>query len=312
MNFTPMNVKKMMAIVFLCILGLTSTAIGSSLDKAKMLRRYGLVSEAKKELIEVIFSRSNAKDKAEAYYTLGTMAFEDNDISVALETWTQLVADFPNSDHAKLVKDRINQLSEIVGETSHTVVENAIAQSYLRHAKFWSEEEMRKKFTIESSLISNVKVAVSWYDKVIQEFPNTEASRQAYEDKMKLLISKIQILIDDKADQLKEYTYESVREIVKNQFQADFNQYMPLLLDTFSAFERDYPEASYLQTVRFQIAQIYLFQSDLDQSRLWFNQVIEQSGANSTFYRDLAERRLETLEAFDVLYRSILGEKVKK
>ncbi len=289
MDFIPMTFKKVIVIVTLCIFGITSTAIGSSLDKAKMFRQHGLVSEAKKELIEIIFSRQNAKIKAEAYYILGTMAFEENGISAALETWTQLVADFPNSDQAKLVKDRINQLSEIVGETSRTVVENAVAQSYMRHAKFWSEEEMHKKFTIESSLISNVDVAVTWYDRVIQEFPNTEASQQAYEDKMKTLISKIQILIDDKADQLKEYTYESVRKIVKDQFQKDFSQYMPLLLNTFSAFEKDYPEVSYLQTVRFQIAQIYLFQSDLDQSRLWLNRVIEQSGENNTFYRDLAK-----------------------
>ena len=312
MNFTLTNLQKMIAIVVLWVVVFTTAAIGSPLDKAKLLRLHGLAPEAKKELIDIIYSKQKASAKAEAYYILGSMAFEQNQISAALETWTQLVTDFPNSDQAKLVKDRINQLSEIIGETSRTVVENAVAQSYLRHAKFWSEDEMRKKFTIESSLISNVSVAVSWYDKVIAEFPNTEASRQAYEDKMKTLIGKIQILIDKKADELKEYKYESVRAIVKEQFANEFNRYMPKLLETFSAYERDYPEMAYLQTVRFQIGQIYLFQSDLDQSRLWLNRVIEHSGETNTFYRDLAERRLETLEAFDVLYRSVLGEKVKK
>ena len=140
----------MMAIVALCVLVLTSTAIGSSLEKAKMLRRHGLIPEAKKELIEVIFSKQNPKDKAEAYYTLGSVAFQEKDISAALETWSQLVADFPESDQAKLVKDRINQLSEIVDEESRAVVDNAVAQSYLRHADFWSKrseaQEVHNRF----------------------------------------------------------------------------------------------------------------------------------------------------------------------
>ena len=171
-----MNFKEMIAAILLCLLLFTSPAISASLDKAKMLRRHRLVSEAKKELIEVIFNKQNAKIKAEAYYILGTVAFEEDDISAALETWTQLVADFPDSDQANLVKDKINQLSEVVGETSRTVVENAIAQSYFRNAEFWSETEKLKKFTIEGSWISNVEASVSWYDRVIQEFPKTEAA----------------------------------------------------------------------------------------------------------------------------------------
>ena len=105
----------MIASITLCLLLFTSYAIGASLDKAEMFRRHGLVLEAKKELIEVIFSEQNTKDKAEACYILGTMAFKKNNISAALETWTQLVNDFPESDQAKLVTDRIEQLSEIVG-----------------------------------------------------------------------------------------------------------------------------------------------------------------------------------------------------
>ena len=278
----------MIAAIPLCLLLFTSPAISASLDKAKMLRRHRLVSDAKKELIEVIFNKQNDKNKAEAYYILGTVAFEEDDISAALETWTQLVTDFPESDQANLVKDKINQLTESVGETSRTVVENAIAQSYLRHAEFWSEKEKRKKFTIDSSFISEVEVAVSWYDKVIQEFPNTEASRHAYEGKVLTLIGKIQTLIDEKTDELKELktpVFESTREYVKNHFQEAFNLYMPQLLDTFSAFERNFAEALYLQKFRYQIAQIYLYQSNLDQSRHWLNQIIEQSGENNTFYR---------------------------
>lgn len=274
-----------------CVLGLTSTAIGSSLDKAKMFREHGLVSEAKKELIEVIFSKQNAKDRAEAYYVLGTMAFEQNDIAVALKTWSQLVADLPESDQAKLVKDKIKQLSEVVGEKSRAVVENAVAQSYLRHADFWSEEERDRKFIIDSSYISNVDVAVSWYDKVIQEFPKTEASRLAYEEKMLTLTGKIRTAINDIVDTIRAYG----RKKAQQKFRESFDAYMPQLLSTFSAFEKDHPKAAPLQAFRYQIAQIYwLVEGNSTLTQKWLNLIIEQAGENDTFYRDLAERRLQS------------------
>ena len=76
------------------VIMLVGIAEGASLDKAKMFHLHGLTIDAKKELIEVIFSEQSAKHKAEAYYMLGTLAFKQNDISAALETWTQLIGDF--------------------------------------------------------------------------------------------------------------------------------------------------------------------------------------------------------------------------
>ncbi len=287
MNFTPINIRKMMAIVALCVLVLTSTAIGSSLEKAKMLRRHGLFPEAKKELIEVIFSKQNPKDKAEAYYTLGSVAFQEKDISAALETWSQLVADFPESDQAKLVKDRINQLSEIVDEESRAVVDNAVAQSYLRHDDFWSKEVRRKKFIIDSSNISRIEVGISWYDKVIQEFPKTKASRIAYEEKMQTLIGRIYRLI--------EVMQAYIRADVPSKLYDDVNTSKQQLLTTFSAFEKNHPDATSLQAFRHQIAQIYgKTEKDLTLPDKWLNRIIEQAGENYTFYRDLAERRLQS------------------
>lgn len=295
-----MNFNKTIVIATLCILGLASSAVGSSLDKAKMLRQHGLVSEAKKELIEVIFSKQNAKNKAEAYYILGTVAFEQDDISVALDTWNQLVIEFPKSDKAQLVKDRINQLSEIVGETSRTVVENAIAQSYLRHGAFWSEEKRDRKFIIDSSYISSVNVAVSWYDKVIQEFPKTEASRLAYEEKMLTFTGTMRALLKEKMNELDRYrewrTFDSIKARIEKELEDGFNKYMPQLVETFSMFEKDHPDASSLQAFRYQIAQRYWINRDLERTQMWLNLIIEKSGEQHTFYRDLAERRLSNLK----------------
>ena len=246
-----------------------------------MLHQHGLVSEAKRELIEVIFSRQNAKTKAEAYYVLGTVAFEENDISVALETWTQLIKYFPESNQAKLVAEKINQLSEIVGETSRTTVENAIAKSYFRNADFWSKGKKSEIFIIDGSWILSVEAAMYWYDKIIQEFPKTKVSRLAYEDKMRTLIGR----------------KEPGRYGFAYGIEKDFDLYMGHLLNTFSDFETDHPQAaSSLQAFRYQIAQAFWKKRRWDNAQHWLNQIIEHSGEDTTFYRDLAERRLKSLE----------------
>ena len=70
--------RRSLLIVLGLLIVVIRTAVGASLDKAKMLQLHGLTLEAKKELIEVIFSRQNAKNKAKAYYILGNIAFEED------------------------------------------------------------------------------------------------------------------------------------------------------------------------------------------------------------------------------------------
>lgn len=288
-----MNFKQIITSTTLCTLLLTMPAIGASLEKAEMFLLHNLNSEAKKELIEVIFSNQNAINKAEAYYVLGTMAFDEDNISAASETWDQLIEDFPDSGQAKLVKGRINELSEIVGEASHTNVENAIARSYLRNADFWSENK-REAFNIDGGWIPRVDAAVSWYDKVIQEFPKTKASQIAYEDKMRTLIEKVKTLIEETLSDVPDVlSSRYAMAKLKKDFQRDFNQYMPQLVETFYAFEIYHSEASSLQAFRYQIAQIYwMQQGNSALTQKWLNLIIEQAGENDTFYRDLAKRRL--------------------
>ena len=279
---------------------LVGIAEGASLDKARMLHLHGLTIDAKKELIEVIFSKEKATHKAEAYYMLGTLAFEQNDISAALETWTQLIGDFPNSDQAKLVKDRIKLLSESIGEASRNPLENIVAQSYLRNAEFWSEGKSKRFVITPPSGLLKMEVAISWYDRVIQEFPQTTASRIAYEGKMLILIGWVGWENIGSSDDV------AVA-------QTNFEHYMPQLVETFSVFERDYPEASTLQAFRFQIVQQYYHTAMLtkalgwyslgldktdhyrNQAREWLNLVIEKAGEQYTFYRDIAECYLRYL-----------------
>ena len=103
----------------------------ASVEKATMLNQHGLSQEAKSELIDVIFSKSSDTDKAKAYYLLGSIAFNENNVSVALNSWRNLVDTYPSSSEVTSVKNRISELAEIVGESTKESIENAISLSYL-------------------------------------------------------------------------------------------------------------------------------------------------------------------------------------
>lgn len=251
----------------------------ASLDKAALLRRHGLAAHAKLELIEVIFSDAGDAAKAEAHYVLGSIAFEENSVTAALETWVELLQRYPDSKQAGLVEDRVQELAEIAGETSKSTLDNVVAQSYLRHADFWSERK-EEILRIDSSWIPNVEAAAKWYDRVIAEFPRSPASRRAYEGKLRAILGW-----KDPGQ------YGEAHGV-----QGNFARYIPQLEATFAAFERDHPDAGTLQAFRYQIAQAYWAKKHWVKAREWLGIIIAKSGDGDSFYRDLAERRLAKLE----------------
>ena len=130
---------------------------GASIEKAKMLNTHGLRNEAKKELIDVIFGKSVAEDKAEAYFILGNIAFTEKNISAAIETWTTLLEKYPNSSHVHFIKDKIQQLSEHIEGTIDETSDNITARYYFKNAEFWSKDRS-KIFRIDNSWIPKRRI----------------------------------------------------------------------------------------------------------------------------------------------------------
>ncbi|MGB0937983.1 MAG: tetratricopeptide repeat protein [Colwellia sp.] len=256
-----------------------TSSYAASLEKAKTLSEHGLKDQAKIELIDIIFSKTSDSNKAKAYYELGRVSFENNQVTQALKTWTQLSLKYPSSNEAKLVKSKIEQLSEIVGESAKESVDNAIAASYLKHADFWSSDK-DSRFTIDSSWIPKVETANKWYDKTITEFPNSKAARIAYEEKIRTLLG----------------WKERGQYGSKFGVEKDFATYMPQVLKAFKELETQFPKASTLQAFRYQIAQAYWNKKDWENTRLWLNTIITKAGDTDSFYKDTAQRRLQKVE----------------
>jgi tetratricopeptide (TPR) repeat protein len=251
----------------------------ASIDKAQTYSQFGLIEDAKHELIEVLYEKSSAENKAEALYLLGSIAFDESNIAVALKTWTDLVKNYPSSQQPSQVIERIDVLQSIAGSTSKEKLENAVAQAYLKNADFWSDDRSNV-FTIDASWIPKVEASLHWYDKVISEFPNTTAAKVAYQDKLKTLIG----------------WKESGKYGSSYGVRKDFAQYMPMLLETFDSFKQEFPEASTLQAFRYQIAQVYWSQKDWVNTRKWLNEIISTAGDKDSFYSETAKLRLKKIE----------------
>jgi tetratricopeptide (TPR) repeat protein len=262
----------------LTVLG-TVTLLGQSIERAALYRQHGLLEDAKRDYIQVISNGSPQEQKAEALYSLGLIAFDQNRISVALSSWTQLVKEFPGTQQAKEVQDRLKDLSQIIGEQQKETVDNAVAQSYLRHGDFWSRGK-DQIFTIDSSWIPNLDAAVKWYDKTIQEFPKSPAARIAYEEKMRAILG----------------WKEPGQYGDSHGIRANSSKYIPILVDTFQAYQTDFPESGSLQPFRYQIAQAYWSSKDWDNTRKWLQEIVAQGKGTDSFYVDLANRRLEKVE----------------
>ena len=258
-------------------------ARADDLSKAEQYRNFGLIDKAKELYIEIAFNDegsvfgSNEK-RPIALYSLGSIAFDENRVGLALEVWSLLVSDHPDSDEAEEVADRLAGLAQISGESVQESLENAVAASYLKHGDFWSSDRNRR-FTIDSSWIKKVEAANYWFDRVIAEFPASAAARVAFESKMQTLLG------------WKERGQYGSSYGVKDSFAT----YMPQLLETFASYEAQFPDSGKLQAFRYQIAQAYWSQKNWEKTREWLNAIIS-SGDGDSFYTETAKLRLQKIE----------------
>ena len=255
----------------------------SKIQKAEMLYDQGMVSEAKQELVDVIFGDFHDQEKAEAYFLLGNIAFTEERLSTALETWNVLINKYPDSQQAVLIKDKATELAEIVGETTEKMITNAVAKSYMRSGDFWSTFE-DDKFNIDTSWIPRLEAGMHWYDKVITEFPQSQAAELAYTRKLKVFLGQMYKLGPPNRTEI-----GSIEIIKKKRWDNFFSK----VLETFSSLKADFPEAESLQAFRFQIGQAYWMTGEQEKAEEWLNLVISVAGDSDTFYKDLAERRLK-------------------
>lgn len=258
----------------------TPIAFGQSVELANDYYQHGLNDKAKDILITTLHSPSSLPaNKAKSLYLLGQISFDEGRITVAITDWQTLAKTYPQTPEGKEISARLAQLNEIVTKISDTKVTSIIAGAYLSNGDFWSKGD--KTLIIDSSYLSEVELATAWYDRVIEEFPGSDAAERAYEKKIFALLG----WVDPDGVQHGLRIYGGGEQ-----------KYFPIVLDTFASFESAFPEDSLLQAFRYQIAQAYWRNKDWTNTRLWLQKIIDKGNGQRTFYTEAAKARLQKVE----------------
>lgn len=253
-------------------------AISQALDRANLFRTHGLLNEAKKEYIEAVTNDDfYDEDKAAALTALGEIAFSENKVALAVSTWSELIEKYPESSQAEQIKARLSQLSDVVKSVEDQSVNNVVAQAYISNGDWWSKNK-EEITTIDASWIPSDQVAIGWFDKVLSEFPKTEAARVAY-------LKKFQVVLGwtDPGEYGETYG-------VKRTGKVDD------LVAVFNAFSSQFPNDENLQRLRYTIAQEYWSGRNFTATKEWLDKIIQADGAAGGFYADLAQWRLKKVE----------------
>ena len=276
-----MNMKRpALACILLCF-GLSMLPLNAqSVELARDYYQHGLNDRAKDILIGMLHNQATIPAvKAKALYMLGQISFDEGRVKVALTDWQALAKEFPQSPESKEITARLAQLNEMVAKASDAGISSAVARSYISNGDFWVSSNDRK-FSIDSSWLPMIELANEWYDRVIKEFPGSDAAEIAYERKLFALIGWRELGRDGDAYGLKN----------------NFQKYMPLVLSSFDDFEKAFPNSSALQAFRYQIAQAYWAHRDWQNTRAWLQKIIDKGGSESTFYTEAAKARLQKVE----------------
>lgn len=273
------RLRILFAVVLLASCGAPSPASAQSIATAKRLADHGLAAQAKAEFIAVLQAgTSAAADKAESLYQLGQLSFAEGRYKTALSDWAELRDKYPSSPQAKELGERLAQLREVVQKGSDELLTNAVASSYVRNGDFWSDAPDR--YTIDASWLPRAELGLYWYDRVVKEYPGSDAAELAYIRKLRTLLGWSEV-----------GQYGSSYGV-----KADFRKYMPLTLQAFDEFAKAFPSNTSLQAFRFQIAQAYWSKKDWANTRVWLQHIVDEAKGEARFYSELAKARLAKVE----------------
>lgn len=230
-----------------------------SVSRGLMLKMHGLEVDAKRAFIDLLYNdEAHEEDKADALYQLGLIAFNNKDIGLATETWRILIDEFPSTEKGRTVSAGIKYLLEdynaLVLESAKEEVSDVSAQSYLLNAQFWWDPP--KQWGIYTSHINQFTMAREWYDKVVTEFPGTDAAKKAmsyrfmlYKDGMETYWEERQLLFDGLR---KKEIPNAILELSQ-----DFEPRILLLIHEYNKFVEDFPGDAIAHIMELQIAQEY-------------------------------------------------------
>jgi hypothetical protein len=179
------------------IASVPSTVFSQALvSKAEMFHKHGLLDDAKREAIGVVYSGAVKADLANAKFLLAAIAIEESRLSVAAELCGEIIQSHPETTAAQKAKDLLGQTMSLTDAGLKNAVENVVAKKYFSNAEFHLSD-LDVAFTIDTSFMDKEEhAALYWLDKIIAEFPGTPSEEIARYYRIKALLGKAGTLRD--------------------------------------------------------------------------------------------------------------------
>ena len=151
------------------------------LSFAQDLMDHGLYDKSIESYLTIYYQTEDKKEKAICLLNLGKLSMKRGNTQLAVKNWRRLVDEFPTSVEAAEIKESINQIiiakalsdANEEEESLNDLYDQAKAIKYLENAAFFKPDRLIEKFIIDPSFIDTGALAISWLDKIIKEFPNT-------------------------------------------------------------------------------------------------------------------------------------------
>lgn len=144
----------------------------AKLEKAVALNEHGHTEAARLELISLIYGPASSlmlgnDERATALHMLGEVSLKDDKLSGTLAAWGALVDEYPDSQLAESVQEKIAEIEVDFSRSLADLESSVEASRYFRIADMWLEETEYEAPYIDTSYIPDEDAAVDWFNLTI-------------------------------------------------------------------------------------------------------------------------------------------------
>ena len=289
----PHRLISFFALALLAAPAAAQTVRKYSADKAQMLYKHGLVEDAKREAIGVMFEGHTRVNDTAARFLLARIALAEGRFGHAVELWSELVEGDPENPLARESQILLEQVRALNVQTDRSAVDNVRAATYFSAAEFWLGD-LNQHQPIDVRSIPVEEAAAHWLEKIAREFPGTPAAELAMRDRARAFLGRpFNPEAGPGIGALGSLTNPLLQSGANAAVRNDRVQFwMKQAIDAVRDLESGFPGSAYLPQLKFLVADAYMRADQVSDAKLWLEAVYREAKAES-FWSHIARLRLD-------------------
>lgn len=264
-----------------------------SAEKAQMLYKHGLIEDAKREAIGVLFQPHHRSAETASKFLLARISLAEGRFGHAVELWAELVDKDPESPLARESQVLLEQVRALNVQTDRSAVDNVRAATYFSAAEFWLGD-LNEHQPIDVQAIPIEEAAAHWLEKIALEFPGTPAAELAMRDRARAFLGRpFGAESGPGIGALGSLTNPNMLGSSNAAVRNDRVQFwMKQAIDAVRELESGFPGSAYLPQLKFLVADAYMRADQVSDAKHWLEAVYREAKAES-FWSHIARLRLD-------------------